>query len=258
MNIKQIQLVYFSPTGTTEKVIDRIAASMKTKKVIHDFTSFHREYKNIQFENNELLVVGIPVYSGRVPKTFAERISYLKGNHTPAVLIATYGNRHYDDALTELKTLLTARGFVPVAAAALVAEHNCYREIAAGRPNKEDMLEVENFLIRVSELLVSMENLSDYNLYVKGNTEYRDYMVMPIQPHSTEKCNLCGTCAEKCPSGAIPLENPDKTDEVKCICCMACTRICPVEARELYEHQILGTKRHLSRYTDLKFNEYFI
>jgi ferredoxin len=231
---------------------------MKIKSYVHDFTPFYKEYQTMEFESDELLVIGVPVYSGRVPSTFVQRISYLKGNNTPVVLVATYGNRDYDDTLIELKTLLKERGFVPMAAAALVTEHNCYRKLAAGRPDEQDMQEIENFSMRILELSAAIDNLSDYELYVSGNEKYREYIVMPIQPHSTEKCNLCGICAEKCPSGAIPIDNPDETNELECIRCMACIRICPVHARELYEHQLLGIKSHLSGYTDTKVNEYFI
>ncbi len=257
MEIKHVHFVYFSPTGTTKKVLYKMKEHIEINSTIHDFTPFHCKYETIEFEYNDLLVVGIPVYSGRVPATFVERISFLKGKSTPVILVATYGNRDYDDALIELKTLLTQNGFVPIAAAAFVAEHNIYRAIAAGRPDEKDMEEIQAFTGRISDLLVSIDDFSDYNLHVKGNKEYRDYILMPVQPHSTKKCNRCGICAELCPSGAIPVNSPDKTDKSKCVRCMGCIRFCPKQARKLYLYQKLGAKLHLSKYTEYKSHEYF-
>lgn len=258
MNIKCAKFVYFSPTRTTEKVINKIASSIKVKKDMYNFTPFHKEYRSIDFDSDELLVIGIPVYSGRIPVSFEKRIAYLKGKNTPAVLVATYGNRAYDDSLIELKTLLVNQGFIPVGAAAFVTEHNCYRELATGRPNEKDMLDIEKFSKGIVELLNSKDSFSGYNLYVKGNMNYREYRVMPIHPHSTEKCNLCRICAKVCPSGAIPLDNPSETNNSKCICCMGCVNTCPNKARELYDEQVLGAKAHLSKYIETKNHEYFM
>ncbi len=39
----------------------------------------------------------------------------LKGDYTPAVIAAVYGNRHYDDALLQMKDILTEQGYVVIA-----------------------------------------------------------------------------------------------------------------------------------------------
>ena len=57
----------------------------------------------LQFDETDFVLFGIPVYSGRVPETFLSYFETLKGNNTPAALIATYGCRAYEDALLELK-----------------------------------------------------------------------------------------------------------------------------------------------------------
>jgi pyruvate formate lyase activating enzyme len=49
-----------------------------------------------------------------------------------------------------------------------------------------------------------------------------------------EKCIVCGSCLDECPTGAI---SPDKGDLIpdseKCIRCATCTEICPTGAREM-------------------------
>ncbi len=255
---KKIYFVYFSPTGTTKKVLNTMMKVINGESVAHDFTPFHAKYETIRFEQQDILVIGFPVYSGRVPATFTERIALLEGNNTPAIIVATYGNRDYDDALIEMKSLLTGREIMPIAAAAFVTEHNMCPKIATGRPDNNDLQEIALFTSRAFEQIKSIEYPKYYDLHVKGDSNYRDYLLMPMQPHSAENCNHCGICANLCPAGAIPLESPQQTDNERCIRCMRCIRVCPVQARKLTEQQKLGAEKHLSKYMIYRHNETFL
>ena len=118
MKMNELGLVYFSPTGTTRKVIMEAARNIDLKSVSYDL-SIHKEKKPaMQFKKNDLVLFGIPVYAGRVPKTFLEYFENLQGDNTPAALIATYGCREYEDALLELKNEVEKRGFKVIGAAA--------------------------------------------------------------------------------------------------------------------------------------------
>ena len=101
MKTTELKLVYFSPTGTTRRVIMEAARQIDLKSVSFDL-SVHKEKKPVlQFDETDFVLFGIPVYSGRVPETFLSYFETLKGNNTPAALIATYGCRAYEDALLE-------------------------------------------------------------------------------------------------------------------------------------------------------------
>ena len=105
MKMNELGLVYFSPTGTTRKVIMEAARNIDLKSISYDL-SIHKEKKpSMQFKKNDLVLFGIPVYGGRVPATFLEYFENLRGDNTPAALIATYGCREYEDALLELSSL---------------------------------------------------------------------------------------------------------------------------------------------------------
>lgn len=259
MIINKIHFAYFSPTGTTKRVLEHMETALNTQSIWHDFTLYHTDYNSVQISSQEALVIGFPVYSGRVPITFTKRISQLKGNNTPAIIIATYGNRDYDDALMEMKHLLIEQGFVPISAAAFVTEHSMYRKLAAGRPDSKDLLEITQFASDVSQQIISIESIKGYNLHVKGNKNYREYLLMPMFPHSTPSCNQCGICAKLCPAGAIPLESPNQTDNELCIRCMACVQVCPVQARQLTDEQKYGAEQHLARFCERRnVNEIFL
>ena len=57
------------------------------------------------------LLVVMPVYGGRLPAIAVQRLREIRGNDSPAIAVVVYGNRAYDDALLELRDVLTANGF---------------------------------------------------------------------------------------------------------------------------------------------------
>ena len=73
---------------------------------------------------DELLVVGVPVYMGRVPELLMEWLHAVKASGSPAVSVVVYGNRAFEDSLIELEDILTERGCISIAGAAYIGEHS--------------------------------------------------------------------------------------------------------------------------------------
>ena len=63
----------------------------------------------VQVGADELLLVGMPVYAGRVPGLFHGGLP-VRGTGD-AVCVVCYGNRAYEDALSELVGLTHRAGF---------------------------------------------------------------------------------------------------------------------------------------------------
>ncbi len=187
------------------------------------------------------------MYSGRVPKTFRQRLNGIKGQRTFAALIATYGNREYEDALLEMKNLTEENGFLTVGAAAVVTEHSVIRSIAAGRPDAKDMVFIEGFCWELKKKIAGITSDESFTkLYVPGKEPYRKYMELPMVPVAAASCTACGFCVKRCPVGAISEQNPRKTDKEKCIGCMRCVRICPQKARHLSKIKMAAGECYLS------------
>lgn len=150
MKMNELKLVYFSPTGTTRKVIMEAARSIDLKSTSHDFSVYKEKKPVLKFAENDFALFGIPVYYGRVPALFTEYLKGITGNGTPAALIATYGCRDYEDALLELKDIVEKNGFKVIAAAAFPAEHSLDPTIGARRPNKADLKTIAEYGVELN------------------------------------------------------------------------------------------------------------
>ena len=71
---------------------------------------------------SDLLLIGVPVYMGRVPALIHEWLVSLRLHQTPTVCVVVYGNRVYEDALLELTDIVRGCGGIPIAGGAFIGE----------------------------------------------------------------------------------------------------------------------------------------
>ena len=128
----------FSPTGGTLRAAELVAGAFPAPAARIDLTDPSADFHRRRFSGEDICIVAVPSFGGRVPASAAARLRRMDGNGARAVLLVAYGNRAYEDTLLELKNTLTEAGFRCVAAAAAVAEHSMLRQFAAGRPDRQD------------------------------------------------------------------------------------------------------------------------
>ena len=121
--------VYFSGTGTTERTVTHIAGELARLLAAPcrslDFTRPQVRQQELNFCQSDLVVLGTPVYAGRVPNVLLPFLrEKVRGGGALAVPVVLFGNRNYDDALIELRDILQQDGFRCVAAGAFVGEHS--------------------------------------------------------------------------------------------------------------------------------------
>lgn len=230
MKVEKVYNLCFSPTGGTEKVLELVSKPFGKSEDI-DLSVFKADYSRFHFEKDDICILAVPSYGGRVPQPVIDNLSQISADGTPVVLVAVYGNRAYDDTLLELKYAAEDVGFICVGAVTAVAEHSLARQYGAGRPDEEDAAELISFGERIKEKLKKTE--SPESIPVPGNTPYQEFDGVPVKPRGSLKCTKCGNCVRRCPVGAIPLKDPRITKKSKCISCMRCVEVCPVQARSI-------------------------
>lgn len=222
--------ISFSPTGGTKKISTFLINGLSGKSVNIDLSDSKTVFQDVSLSSDDLAVIAVPSYGGRVPVPAAERLSRIHGNGAKAIIVCVYGNRAYEDTLVELQDTVHKSGFVVVAAIAAVAEHSIAHRFAADRPDKADYACLKDFVCRIKEKL---RNKNYSTPSVPGNRPYRKAGSAGIVPKKTGACTKCGVCAMKCPVNAIDRDNPSIVDKKLCISCMRCVSICPNNARKV-------------------------
>ena len=252
-----IYKITFSPTGGTQKVVDRLAKTFAGDVQEIDLTSPTTDYAVYSFHADDICFVAVPSFGGRVPAPAVSRLASMTAHGAKAVLAVVYGNRAYEDTLLELHGILVKAGFRCVAAVAAVAEHSIMHQFASGRPNQEDLDELDQFAGQIKAAIGKDVFLDAARL--PGSTPYREYHVIPLHPKAGKGCTSCGLCAEKCPVGAIPASDPSHTDNDLCISCMRCVQICPAQARTVNKLLLAGAVQKLKKACmEPKKNELFL
>ncbi len=247
----KVTTLYFSATYTTKRVVEAVASGLSNEVVSYDITN-DTATDAVIVPREELLVVGVPVYAGRVPAMAVERLRRFRGEKTPAVVVAVYGNRHYDDAVLELHDIMTECGFRTVAAGAFIAQHSIFPKVGAARPDAEDLAEIKSFAEK--SLAVLSGDFGAIN--IPGNRPYKVPGGIPIWPTASRKCNGCGACAKLCPTGAIDPAAPKGVNKEKCIKCGRCIVVCPTKVRRFYGIKYsLATARFNAAFAARRANE---
>lgn len=223
------QLV-FSPTGGTMRVAQAVTRAWNAEVPTVDLTDVAQEFSQYAYGEEDLVLIALPSYGGRVPALAAERLSKVRGNGARCVLVCVYGNRAYEDTLAEMEDLAKACGFKPIAAIAAVAEHSILHQYASGRPDDGDLQVLQDYASRILKKFQSVEqDISE----LPGNRPYKKAGGVGMVPHATSACVNCGLCAQQCPAQAISREDPRKVDGKACISCMRCVVRCPHSARKI-------------------------
>lgn len=242
--INSVELIYFSPTGTTRKVMEAIAEGTTGVTERIDLTPPSSGLGQPIEMSGDLTIIGSPVYGGRIPAAMVSRFHRIRGNNTPAVIVVLYGNRAYEDALLELKDLAVESGFRPIAAGAFIGEHSYSTSsmpVAAGRPDADDLMIAKEFGRGVREKMINMHAGSESKLpRVPGNSPYKERKLLANISPVTDgaACAKCGTCVAVCPTAAIVIAETTATDPAFCLRCCACIKNCPAGARKMEDQQI--------------------
>ena len=225
--IKKVTAVYFSPTGGTKRAVEMLAGSFSAALI--DNTLPEQRQRQLHFVADELVIIASPVYAGQLPKV-QNLWRNLHGGGTPCIIVACYGNRHYDDTLAQMQRIAIEQGFDAIGAAAVVIPHIFAPSLGAGRPDDADAAVLAQFAADV-KAKISGGAAGSMLLALPGNANPTPKAAIPVPKIFDEgRCIMCGACAALCPVGAIDGETM-AIDESMCLSCMRCVKYCRTGAR---------------------------
>jgi len=201
-----------------------------------DLTNAQIDFSAFDFTGDDIAVISVPSYGGRVPALATEKIKRIHGNETRCIIVCVYGNRAYEDTLVELNDIVEQSEFHVIAAVGAVAEHSIMHQYATGRPDQQDKHELQNFGKKIFDKIKKTNYTSA--LKIPGNRPYKKAGAAGLVPKANKRCTSCGLCAKNCPAQAISKTNLKITDSKKCISCMRCVIECPESARKVNETMV--------------------
>ena len=242
----KLKRLYFSATGRTKKILDALTMSLQEDVEmisIEDINMTDKAIRNkpLDIKKDEVVIIGVPVYAGRIPNILKRFFKTFRADGNKAIIFVSYGNRHYDDAISELNALATASGCVVIGAGAFIGQHAFSEILAQGRPDHEDLqvardfskamikkIKVQSVQPLLAETIKGQEPIRPY--YTPRDIDGQALNFKPIIPSiSDAKCNRCGSCVAKCPMQS--LEMGEKVFvKGACIKCCACVKACPEHA----------------------------
>lgn len=243
-SIRRIRLGYFSPTLNGRRVGTAMAGAMaETLNLPIDALNWETPADRAAppvFGPDTFAVMVFPVYAGRLPNLLLPFVKQLKGSGTPAAAVVTYGNRSFDDALSELAGLLNEQGFVTVLGAAFPCEHAFSTRLAVGRPTASDLEQAAAIGRHLADFVRDLPdswtparmpgNFPPSPYYVPRDGEGQPIDIRKVKPKVNGRCTDCGLCAAVCPTAAIDPKDVRLVPGV-CMKCGACVKRCPEAAR---------------------------
>ena len=95
--------ITFSPTGGTKRSADLLSAAW-SEKVEIDLMKRQDDFGKYPFTAEDICLVAVPSFAGRVPATATERLMQMQGGGAKAIAVVVYGNRAYEDTISDMES----------------------------------------------------------------------------------------------------------------------------------------------------------
>ena len=237
-SMKRICLFLFSGTGITKYVVDTLINEFKKKQIFVDLFIIESTYlEHIEFDTYQMLGIAYPVHSFNAPKIvidFAKKIPMT--NKMEAFIISTAGGDSFlnNSSSRLLIQILKNKNF------------NVFFDKQYIMPSnfilKDDKTIVQNKIIAVNiekqmtvDKIVNCisyrqkENIVSKLIAIIGRLEWVGLRIVQRIFYVNKDCIRCEMCIKNCPKNNIALTEKSLTFKRKCMLCMRCLYLCPIQ-----------------------------
>jgi len=240
-------IIYFSQTGFTRKVAERIRDGIVQVTGSCDVTSL-ADVDERALAGYDLVGLGCPVFYYKEPfnvRDFMQGLPELKDKKW--FVFCTHGSV-MGNTLILMAEALKRKGILVVGYHDTYADGSIpfypYPTLTTGHPDELEYEEARNFGREVAERsrriaegerdLIPEPGPKDQEWTDAADMLSLEFMdqVMPRMRIDEEKCTHCQECVENCPVGGIDVEADPPRIQDPCIYCWYCAKICPELAIE--------------------------
>ena len=237
--MKKMRLYYFSGTGMTKYIVDRLAGEFENRLLSVD--CFRIECADIQdadLSECDILGIAYPVHSFNAPRIVVDFIKQLPASGgLDTFIVGTVGeeNKLNHSASDLIIKKLKNKGYKVF--------YNRFIEMPSNFITKYEDDKVRRILNKarqdIPQIAQEIAGLSPYftkqNLVSKivsvlGRVEWTGARMMGKSFCVSADCTCCGKCADDCPSRNIEMSDSKISFKRRCGLCMRCVYGCPKNA----------------------------
>jgi Pyruvate/2-oxoacid:ferredoxin oxidoreductase delta subunit/protein involved in ribonucleotide reduction len=236
--MRKIQIYYFSGTGNTKFIVEKIADKLRLLGNEVNTNSCEEEIdSSYEFD---MLGIAFPIHTSRAPKIFSEFVHRIpEGKGVPLFGIVTSGYMAGDVLAYEGKKL-EVKGYSPFLYRNIVVGNNLHlpilcplkvtKKLTLDKRVRKINLQIDDIAIKInsrrkdirgngiSGKIFGISQRSIGKVHEEHN--FKGF-------HTDEKCTKCKWCIKNCPTNNIVLKEGRVTFEEKCLICMRCYNFCP-------------------------------
>ncbi|MBQ1546173.1 MAG: EFR1 family ferrodoxin [Clostridia bacterium] len=223
-------ILYFSATGNSRYVAERLARSLNDQAV-----SIESGHRNFTLSDGEIFGIVTPVYWWQLPsimRKYLNSITVCNAKYT--FIVITYGTT--TGCCTEETIKIFRRKGISLSASFSVRMPDNFTPIF----DLSDPVKVETELLSAqaqTDELISRVRAHEEGYFAQPKTPYAVKLVMkPLSRHEQKtshfivenSCIGCGKCANNCPVNAIEIRNSKPVwTKTRCALCLRCLHSCP-------------------------------
>ncbi len=244
----KILMVYFSATGNTSRVAEKIRGTLVRLGVVVDvldITSQSDREKQIDLEPYQAFIFGAPVHSNRAPRLFREWLLTLDGQGRMCSTFFTYGGFKIHPSHYSTGKILKSRDFDLVSSSEFLAAHTFNLagwNAMAKRPDQNDLKVAEEYAEKTLRRFTGEDQgrPDEFEKTQFGEKELdafelsRYKLVRQLPTRGGKECSMCMICEELCPTSAMDAKTGE-ADRDRCIICLRCLMNCPEDALNINE-----------------------
>ncbi len=258
--MKKIKIFYFSGTGNTYYIINRLAKQLISYGNIVDIVSC--ESNDTDVSEYDMVGIAFPIHTSKAPVTMERFLENIASNDIPLFGIVTSGYMA-GDVLYHYHKKFIALGYKPFLYQNFVVGNNLHLPYLSPLKVLNEKIKPKRIIKLQKSIIYTANNIDQEIVSLKGKDIFSKVFGIIQRSvgkyhervnfkgfHSDISCTKCMWCINNCPTKNIYIKEDTVTFKNDCIICMRCYNFCPVNSIQCTKHT--ENKNKYQRYSGIQ------